>query len=70
MAGRNNLLPRLPERYLYLRCFGTRVTDGKWHCDLFFTPLATLDELGTCLTDAVNWCSWLGEGWSFGDTHA
>jgi hypothetical protein len=63
LAGRNNLLPRLPQRYLYLRSFGTMRKGGKWHCDMFFTPLEKLQAPRQQLADAVNWRAWLGEGW-------
>ena len=63
LAGRNNLLPRLPQRFLYLRSFGTSQKEGKWHCDMFFTPLEKLQSAREQLADSVNWRAWLGEGW-------
>jgi len=63
LAGRNNLLPRLPQRYLFLRSFGTSQKAGKWHCDMFFTPLEKLQVSREQLADSVNWRAWLGEGW-------
>jgi hypothetical protein len=63
LAGRNNLLPRLPQRYLYLRSFGSTRKGDKWHCDMFFTPLEKLQAARETLADSVNWRAWLGEGW-------
>jgi hypothetical protein len=63
LAGKNNLLPRLPERYLYLKSYGSEFRDGKWTCDMFFAALPKLDTPSGPLPDSVNWRAWLGEGW-------
>jgi len=63
LAGRNNLLPKVPQRYLYLRSFGSTRKGDKWYCDLFFAPLEKLQAAKEKLDDAVNWRAWLGEGW-------
>jgi hypothetical protein len=66
LAGSNNLLPRHPARYLYLRATGSEYRDGKWTCDMVFQPLQRLpagDEGEDGLQDAVNWRAWLGDSY-------
>lgn len=66
-AGSNNLLPRHPARYLYLRATGSEFRDGKWTCDMVFQPLQRLpaadDEGEGGLADAVNWRAWIGDAY-------
>lgn len=61
--GKNNLLPRRPERYLMLLGYGASFRNGKWTCDMYFRPLMSLNTPEGPLEDSVNWRAWLGDGW-------